>query len=128
MSLASIARWGAMLALALFVLDWLHITPASLWRSGVARLEAFKDDTRQVASGAAVDKFSQKLRAEMKEAQQTQTVADTDTEMSRELRAERARIMEAKLKALQEKQIVPVEQGQLARQVAENARRAGGDN
>lgn len=126
MSLASIARWGAMLAFALFVLDWFHITPASLWRSGVARLEAFKNDTRQVASGEAVDKVSQKMRAEMKETQQA--LIASDPEMSRELQAERARIMEAKLKALQEKQIVPVEQGQLARQVAENARRSGGDN
>lgn len=126
MSIARIVRWFVMIAVTLFVLDKFGITPASLWQTGKSQLNDFKQDTQQLTSGAAMDKVSQKMKDEMQAAQPLDVAGDK--EMSRELQAERARVMEAKFNALQNAQLLPAAPAKLAEQVGESARNAAGGN
>lgn len=124
MSIARIVRWFAMIAVTLFVLDQFGITAAGLWRAGKDQLENFKKDTRQLTSGEAIDKVSQRMKGEMQAAQPIDIAGDK--EMSRELQAERARVMEAKFNALQDPRLISGDAGKLAEQVERNARNAAG--
>lgn len=126
MSIARIVRWFVMIAVTLFVLDKFGITPASLWHTGKSQLDDFKQDTQQLTSGAAMDKVSQKMKDEMQAAQPLDVAGDK--EMSRELQAERARVMEAKFNALQDPRLISTDPGKLTEQVERNARNAAGGN
>lgn len=123
MTFSRIVRWCITLALAYFVLKFMGMTPADLWRGLTGRIDSFKQDTQQLTSGKTVQQISQKMKSEMQEAQQ---VTANSNEMTRELQAERARIMEAKFDALQNAKIIPTEQGKLSEQVVKNAQMAGG--
>jgi hypothetical protein len=125
MSLSRLLRWIVTLAVALFVLNLLHISPASLWRAGKERLENFKNDTTDLASGKAVQQVSQQARAEMQAAQTANPPSDQEM---RELQAERARMLEAKFNALQNQKLTPTEQSKLSEQVLKSAQQAGGGN
>ena len=125
MSLSRIVRWAIILIVGFYVLKFMGMTPADLWNKIMGRVQNFKEDTQQLTSGKAVQQISENTRAEMKKAQESTPVV-ADPEMNRELQAERARVMEAKLDALHKAKIVPVEQGKLNEQVIKNAQAAGG--
>lgn len=125
MSLSRLLRWIATLAVALFVLDLLHLSPASLWRAGKERLEDFKNETADLASGEAVEQVSQRARTEMQAAQAANPASDQEM---RELQAERNRLIEAKFNALQNQKLSPTEQGKLSEQVLKSAQQAAGGN
>ncbi len=125
MSISRLLRWIATLAVALFVLDLLHLSPAGLWRAGKERLEDFKNETADLASGKAVEQVSQRARAEMQAAQTANPASDQEM---RELQAERNRLIEAKFKALQDQKLSPTEQGKLSEQVLKSAQQAAGGN
>lgn len=127
MSLPRLLRWSLMLVAAYVVLRFLGMTPADLWHAITGRVDAFRQDTQQLATGKTVEEVSTRMRAEMKSAQQANPIV-ADKEMSQELQAERARVMEAKFDALQKAKIVPTEQGKLGEQVVKNAQMAGGGN
>lgn len=125
MSIARLLRWLATLAIALFVLNLLHISPAGLWRAGKERLADFKNETADLASGKAIQQVSQQARAEMQAAQAANPASDQEM---RELQAERARVIEAKFNALQNQKLTPTEQGKLSEQVLKSAQQAAGGN
>jgi hypothetical protein len=125
MSITRLLRWLATLAIALFVLNLLHISPASLWRAGKERLADFRNETADLASGKAVEQVSQRARTEMQAAQTANPATDQDM---RALQAERARVIEAKFNALQNQKLSPTEQSRLSEQVLKSAQQAAGDN
>jgi ABC-type transport system involved in cytochrome bd biosynthesis fused ATPase/permease subunit len=125
MSIVRLLRWLVALAVALFVLNLLHISPASLWRAGKERLADFKNETTDLASGKAVEQVSQRARAEMRAAQAANPASDQEM---RELQAERARVIEAKFNALQNQKLSPTEQSKLSEQVLKSAQQAAGGN
>lgn len=126
MPIAKIVRWCAMISVTLLVLDRFGIAPASLWQAGKNRLENFKNDTQELTSGEAANAVSQRMKSEIHSAQSVD-IAD-DREMSKELQAERTRVMEAKFNALQNPQLIRPPQGGLSEQVERNARNAAGLN
>lgn len=127
MSISRLFRWAVILLAGFYVLKFMGMTPADLWNKIMGRVQDFKEDTQQLTSGKAVQQVGERTRAEMKKAQEGAPVV-ADPEMNRELQAERARVMEAKLNALQDAKIVPVSQDKLAEQVVKNAQAAGGGN
>ena len=124
MSIARLVRWIIILGIAFFVLDWFHVTPASLWRKGSQRLENFKQDTLNLTNGETTHKLATAAKQEMQNAQAPQS---TD-ELTRELQAERTRVIEAKFNALQNQQITPTEQSKLSEQLLKSAQQAAGGN
>jgi hypothetical protein len=124
MSVARLIRWIVILGIAFFVLDWFHITPAGLWRKGSQRLEDFKNDTLSLTTGATANKLVNAAKQEMQAAQ----AATSGNEMTRELQAERTRIVEAKFNALQNQTLTPTEQDKLAEQLVKSAQQAAGGN
>lgn len=127
MPLSRIVRWAIILIVGFYVLKFMGMTPADLWRAISGKVDAFKQDTQQLTTGKTVQQVSEKMRSEMKTAQEANPIV-ADKEMSRELQAERARMLEAKFDALQKAKIVPTEQGKLGEQVVKNAQMAGGGN
>lgn len=124
MSVARLVRWIVILGAAFFILDWFHISPASLWRKGSQRLQDFKQDTLNLTSGEATRQLANTAKQELRGAQATQN----GDAMTRELHAERTRVIEAKFNALQNQQITPTEQSQLSAQLVKSAQQAAGNN
>lgn len=124
MSIARLVRWIIILGIAFFVLDWFHVTPAGLWRKGSQRLEDFKQDTLNLTNGETTRKLANAAKQEM---QGAQAVQGSD-ELTRELHAERTRVLEAKFNALQNQQITPTEQSKLSEQLLNSAQQAAGGN
>jgi hypothetical protein len=124
MTLFRIIRWFAFLAIGLFVLKQLGVTPTDLWQGGADNLNSFRKDSQQLLSGEAINKVSQGAKTEMKEAQQANPAGDS--EMSRELQQERARVVDAKFDALKNPNALKPPAGSLAEQTTDSARKAGG--
>lgn len=126
MSLPRLLRWAVALAIVFFVMKQMHISPLDLWRAGTGKLENFKEDTVNLTSGQAISQTSQKAAAEAQKMQDANPAGNN--EMSKELQAERARVMEAKFNALQNPNLLPTEKGKLSEQVVKSAQQAGGGN
>ena len=124
MTLFRVFRWIFILAIVLLLLKQLGITPADLWSGGANKLHNFKQDSQQIMSGKTIDKVSQGMKAEMKEAQKANPAGDS--EMSRELQEERARVLDAKFNALKNPNALKGSGGSLSEQTTNSARNAGG--
>lgn len=117
-------RWLLTFAAALFVLNLFHISPKDLWWMAAGKAENFRQDTLDMASGKATDDIAQKARAETREFQNANPAGNN--EMSRELQAERARILEAKFNALQDQKLNPTEKSRMSEQLVRSAEQAAG--
>lgn len=129
--MAGIIRWGITLLIVGVTLNYLGMSPASLWQGMMGKLENFKTDTEKLTSGTASQEISQRLKAELQSpANQPATahLSEDEKKLSQELQAERKRVMEAKAAALQNAQIIPTNPGKLSEQLVKSAQQAGGNN
>ncbi|MDP1524275.1 MAG: hypothetical protein Q8M20_00555 [Rhodocyclaceae bacterium] len=114
----------------LAVMKYIGLSPIELWNIAKDRVSTFQEDTKQLASGKAIDKVSTQMKSEMKSAEAIQI--NNDDALSQELQAERTRVMEAKFNALQSPEAIKKISGQkqedIAGQAIRNAQAAGGDN
>lgn len=129
--MSGIIRWGVTLLIIGGVLNYLGISPSSLWQDTKGKLESFRTDTQKLTSGEASQQVSERLKAELQSpANQIDTahLSEEEKKLVKELHAERQRVMEAKAAALQNVQIIPTEPGKLSEQLVKSAQQAGGGN
>ncbi len=129
--MSGIIRWGITLLIVGVTLNYLGISPSSLWQGMRGKLENFKTDSQKLTSGEASQQISQRFKAELQSpANQAATahLSEDEKKMAQELQAERKRVMEAKGAALQNVQIIPTNSGKLSEQLVKSAQQAGGDN
>ncbi len=128
--MSGITRWGITLLIIGVALNYLGLSPSSLWQDIKGQLENFKTDTQKLTSGEASQQVSQRLKAELQSpANQPATahLSEDEKKLAQELQAERGRVMEAKAAALQNTKIIPTDPGKLSEQLVKSTQQAGGN-
>lgn len=114
------------LALVVSLLPW---SPREVWQAGAARIGAFRDDSRALASGEYQERIAASWREEAQAVREAMRVQASD-EMQRELMAARQKLLDDRAAALDHHaaQLMKGDLESLKRQVADNVRNAGGGN
>lgn len=118
-----------LLALSALVIQALPWSLREVWQAGAERIGALREDTRALASGEYQERIADGWREEAK-AVRTTMRSQPDDEMQRELMAARQQLLDDRAAALEQQlgQMLKGDVDSLRRQVAENARNAGGRN